>query len=424
MNSGTVTAPPYSSSSVHDPDNPIYDIQIDNWEETLELFRFERDQTVINEQRDYNNRKYKEENGDCAMWNRYVAFGFHQFDDCNSFADKWKQADTSDIPTEKYKIIWNEYTTYLLQNEEPTNSQLYIWTHNLVLPYLSRHEPDYHLASVYAIEDNIQQQLPREITNPLQTTWTEIGLKKKRTPPTSPNHTRPTTPTTTNTTFDQQNNNNPQLTRLSPQNIRRRKTTTFPINNNSSPKSVHPSNPTNELNKTTPQTKNTGNHNQKSDNSYSTNNEIPQPNQQQPATNAYKTKRPTREENTTKDAHEHRSHSGMSTYSTLNTKNLPFVPINDGTVRMTIKWKPTSDNFYDFSENSELWETEAIPSSKNYSTSKQFSNPLSFHGHRPQLTIQRNSLKLLTKEVFHNSDPRGLQNWNRVSNLFSVFESA
>jgi hypothetical protein len=57
MKTGTVAAPPYSVSSVHDPDNPMYDIQIDSWEETPELFNYERDQTTINEQRDYNNRK-------------------------------------------------------------------------------------------------------------------------------------------------------------------------------------------------------------------------------------------------------------------------------------------------------------------------------------------------------------------------------
>jgi hypothetical protein len=83
--------------------------------------------------------------------------------------------------------------TYLIQNEESTNSQLYAWTHNLVLPYLSRYESDYHLASVYAIKDNIKQQLPRKITNPLQTQWTKIGSKKKRTPPPSPTLKRPTT---------------------------------------------------------------------------------------------------------------------------------------------------------------------------------------------------------------------------------------
>jgi hypothetical protein len=118
MKSGTVTAPPYSASSVHDPDNPMYDIQTNTWEETPELFLFERDQTVINDQRDYNNKKYRE-NGDCAMWNRYVAFGFHQFDDYYSFAIKWKKASAQENPTENYKIIWNEYSQYSSTKKNP-----------------------------------------------------------------------------------------------------------------------------------------------------------------------------------------------------------------------------------------------------------------------------------------------------------------
>jgi hypothetical protein len=61
------------------------------------------------------------------MWNRYVAFGFHQFDDCYCISlIKWKKAASQRTPhSRQYKIIWNEYTTYLIQNEEPTNSQLY-----------------------------------------------------------------------------------------------------------------------------------------------------------------------------------------------------------------------------------------------------------------------------------------------------------
>jgi hypothetical protein len=35
----------------------------------------------------------------CAMWNQYVAFGFHQFDDCFAFAEKWTKAATSELPT-------------------------------------------------------------------------------------------------------------------------------------------------------------------------------------------------------------------------------------------------------------------------------------------------------------------------------------
>ena len=120
------------------------------------------------------------------MQNRYVAFGYHQFDDCMSFAAKWKRASENKDPLDKYKIIWNEYSQYLINQEEPTNSNLYAWTHNIALPYIHKYDFDYHLASVYEIEDIFQKQLPREITHQLQTNWIEIGTKKKRTPTTSP----------------------------------------------------------------------------------------------------------------------------------------------------------------------------------------------------------------------------------------------
>ena len=45
----------------------------------------------------------------------------------------------------------------------------------------------------------------------------------------------------------------------------------------------------------------------------------------------------------------------------MNTKTIPFIPINDGTVRMTIKWRIiSSDNFRQLADNSELWEQEAM----------------------------------------------------------------
>jgi hypothetical protein len=120
---------------------------------------------------------------------------------------------------EKYKLIWTEYTTYLLNKEEPTNSQLYAWTHNLALPYISKHEHHFHLASVYNIEDTIGDQLPREITHPLQTTWTVIGPKKKKSPPTSPVQTKPFKQTTLNidntkNTLELSNINHPKQWKL------------------------------------------------------------------------------------------------------------------------------------------------------------------------------------------------------------------
>jgi hypothetical protein len=144
---------------------------------------------------------------------------FHQFDDCFSFAAKWKKVSRLEDPMEKYKLIWTKYTTYLLSKEEPTNSRLYAWTHNLALPYISKHEHHFHLASVYNIEDTIGDELPRKITHPLQTTWTVIGQKKKKSPPTSPVQTKTFKQTTLNidntkNTLELSNINHPKQWKL------------------------------------------------------------------------------------------------------------------------------------------------------------------------------------------------------------------
>jgi hypothetical protein len=72
---------------------------------------------MINKHHDYNNRKYCE-NSDCVMWNRNVAFGFHQF------SVELKKANAYESPIEKYKIIWNKYSTYLANPEQRTDQQL------------------------------------------------------------------------------------------------------------------------------------------------------------------------------------------------------------------------------------------------------------------------------------------------------------
>ena len=218
MTTGTVFAPPTAAFSVHDPDNPMYRFQTDTWEETPDPFPCECEQTEFNDLRESNNKKYRDI-GDCELWNQYIAFGFHQFDDCFSFEAQWKKVSRIEDPMEKYKLIWTEYTTYLLNKEEPTNSQLYAWTHNLALPYISKHEHHFHLASVYNIEDTIGEQLPREITHPLQTTWTVIGPKKKKSPPPSPVPAKNFQETTlnidnTNTTLELRNINHPKQWKL------------------------------------------------------------------------------------------------------------------------------------------------------------------------------------------------------------------
>lgn len=179
---GSTFDPSSSSTSIFDPDNPMYDIHGEYWEETPDLFATELIKNDQISRRDDSNRKYQV-NGDCTIWNSYVAFGYHQFEDCYAFADQWKKVLSKKDPLDKYHLIWKEFTRYLIHQEEITNSNLYSWTHNLVLPYLIEHDPE--------IEEIIQTKLPLDVTNPTKSPWTEISNKKKRSSSSSPPRSYP-----------------------------------------------------------------------------------------------------------------------------------------------------------------------------------------------------------------------------------------
>jgi hypothetical protein len=84
---------------------------------------------------------------------------------------------------------------------------------------------------------------------------------------------------------------------------------------------------------------------------------------------------------------------------------------------MTIKWKPTYENFHEFSANQEPWDSEALLFFTGCSTSPTISNPHSSHGQHLQLTIQRKFLKSLEKKAFNNIDPPNCKNWNLKNRL-------
>lgn len=374
MISGKVTAPTHPSQATDDPTSPMYDFQEDYWEEPPELFDSEREKTADNTIREITNKKYGEI-GDAAIWNRYVAFGYHQFDDCITFAATWKRASEKDDPLDKYKIIWNEYALYLIHQEEPTNSNLYAWTHNIALPYIHKHDPDYHLASVYEIEDTIQKQLPRDITHPLQTEWIEIGTKKKRAATTS-SPDRNTTPKLANINKRIDASTKTKLTSLG--NSIRRVLQPSPSNTKTPAPPRLDNNPSENLNQNTIRfatsndaTKPINIHNNHNQSTYATNQEPPLA-KARTVTNPYKnpshrntTSPPQQSTQSSTKNHSPDTDSlkggSTSMQSTMNTKTIPFIPINDGTVRMTIKWRLVNpETFHEMSEDPALWEQEAM----------------------------------------------------------------
>jgi hypothetical protein len=174
-----------------DPTKPMYLFDSEHWDEEPKVFVMELDETVSHPMRTSKNDKYKD-NGNALMWNRYVAFGFYHTKNIYDFIEKWEHASYSIFDV--CKMVWREYSTYLIHQVTPTNPQLTAWTLNIALPFLFDHDPDYHLASILDIEEVTNIKLPTYISNP--STWLQIGKKNKRlSPPNSPVYIKPPPPT-------------------------------------------------------------------------------------------------------------------------------------------------------------------------------------------------------------------------------------
>jgi hypothetical protein len=190
---GVNFTPPLQISQLpDDPHKPMYLFNSEQWDKAPSVLVMEMDENICHPTRNHRNDKYKEQNGNALMWNRYVAFGYYHTKNIYNFIETWEHASTSMFDV--CKIVGREYLT---RQASPTNPQLMIWTLNIALPFLFNHDPDYHLASILDIEEATHTKLPSYITNP--NTWLEIGKKKKKktSPPTFPvPHAKPPPPPT------------------------------------------------------------------------------------------------------------------------------------------------------------------------------------------------------------------------------------
>ena len=162
-----------------DPTKPMYLFDSEQWDKAPTVLAMEMDENISHPTRNSKNDKYKEQNGEVLMWNRYVAFGYYHTRNIYKFIEKWEHASTS--ITDVCKMVWHEYSSYLIRQANPTNPQLMVWTLNIALPFLFNHNPDYHLASILDIEEATNTKLPSYITNP--NTWLPNWKEKEKIPP-------------------------------------------------------------------------------------------------------------------------------------------------------------------------------------------------------------------------------------------------
>jgi hypothetical protein len=76
--------------------------------------------------------------GNPTTWNQYVSFGYHAYDHCFQFETQWERMQRNESDT--LKFIWASYC-YQTSRALPISTQLEHWAKDIAYPYLLQHSP-------------------------------------------------------------------------------------------------------------------------------------------------------------------------------------------------------------------------------------------------------------------------------------------
>ena len=143
------------------------------------------------------NHKVYRSLGTNSMWHKYLRLGYYVFDDCMDFQRTWKSTAKEAI-SNRYKTIWKSLHIHRM-NDLPISETLLHSAMNTARPYLQEKEPDFILATEIEYEEKnffATSNLETADKND-DSGWTEVSSKKnkKKTPPQSPELTAQTPPT-------------------------------------------------------------------------------------------------------------------------------------------------------------------------------------------------------------------------------------
>jgi phosphopantetheinyl transferase (holo-ACP synthase) len=195
---GTPTAPPHfnqqprppatfkPSGTTFDPaawaDAPPFLLQVPDRNERIAI-------------RNANHKVYRSL-GTNSMWHKYLRLGYYVFDDCMDFQRTWKSTAKEAI-SNRYKTIWKSLHIHRM-NDLPISETLLHSAMNTARPYLQEKEPDFILATEIEYEEkNFFATSNGETADKNDNSgWTEVSSKKnrKKTPPQSPELTAQTSP--------------------------------------------------------------------------------------------------------------------------------------------------------------------------------------------------------------------------------------
>ena len=123
-----------------DPDNPTYGFATDSWVETPGFISLE---TENNTERLYRRQAHADafkQHGSPVAWNRFVNLGFYVFDDCSEFDGYWRQFVSKQ--TFCSKVVWYNFTYHLDRNID-IPPKLLAWATELARPHIDQVDPSF-----------------------------------------------------------------------------------------------------------------------------------------------------------------------------------------------------------------------------------------------------------------------------------------
>ena len=187
MTRGTGPPPPLSDfPNGIDISQPEYTFETEIWGEPPFQFPEEYLNLEMVTARKQSDETYKRV-GNVTTWNRYIALGYHVYDNCFQFDTQWglMQKDEGDV----LQFIWSVYS-YLMSRSMDIPPPVDRWAIDIAKPYLQKHRPatldvntdDPRQARRHYDEPDLMD-IDDHNTKPKATeAWTVVGKKPKTTP--------------------------------------------------------------------------------------------------------------------------------------------------------------------------------------------------------------------------------------------------
>ena len=127
-------------------------------------------------------------NGNQITWYHYVLFGYYQFDRVEDFLNAWNPV--TDTESARYRIMWNTYHHHRMSNI-PITPLLNMWANTHAKPYLHEHEPDFLLATEIIYDESRENDTafsenPEPAWTEIGTKNRRRGKTQSPSPPASP----------------------------------------------------------------------------------------------------------------------------------------------------------------------------------------------------------------------------------------------